>query len=276
LGQVVNSRRRGVAGLVSMVLGAVCLVWALPGNAGAQEQEPPPTPSSSVVEGNEDCGDLGDFAFEFKIEVSGELPEEGTFTDEETGFVVEIFDVHVDGGTAFFSFESNIAVSAVFVKAGPGGILYTFEPPSTIGIDLASPKDAISHISFCWNPPPPTTTTTTAAPTTSTTAPTTSTTAPTTSTTAPTTSTTEAPTTSTTEAPTTSSTEAPTTSSSEATTSTSVAPTTSTTVLAVTPPGELPKTGGGSQGLLIAAGIILLLGGGALLASTKLGQTRLA
>jgi LPXTG-motif cell wall-anchored protein len=243
-----------------MVLGAVCLVWALPGNAGAQEQEPPPTPSSSVVEGNEDCGDLGDFAFEFKIEVSGELPEEGTFTDEETGFVVEIFDVHVDGGTAFFSFESNIAVSAVFVKAGPGGILYTFEPPSTIGIDLASPKDAISHISFCWNPPPPTTTTTTAAPTTSTTAPTTSTTAPTTSTTAPTTS----------------STEAPTTSSTEATSTTSVAPTTSTTVSAVTPPGELPKTGGGSQGLLIAAGIILLLGGGALLASTKLGQTRLA
>jgi LPXTG-motif cell wall-anchored protein len=264
-----------------MVLGAVCLVWALPGNAGAQEQEPPPTPSSSVVEGNEDCGDLGDFAFEFKIEVSGELPEEGTFTDEETGFVVEIFDVHVDGGTAFFSFESNIAVSAVFVKAGPGGILYTFEPPSTIGIDLASPKDAISHISFCWNPPPPTTTTTTAAPTTSTTAPTTSTTAPTTSTTAPTTSTT-APTTSTT-APTTSttapttSTTAPTTSTTEApTTSTTEAPTTSTTVLAVTPPGELPKTGGGSQGLLIAAGIILLLGGGALLASTKLGQTRLA
>jgi LPXTG-motif cell wall-anchored protein len=271
LGQVVNSRRRGVAGLVSMVLGAVCLVWALPGNAGAQEQEPPPTPSSSVVEGNEDCGDLGDFAFEFKIEVSGELPEEGTFTDEETGFVVEIFDVHVDGGTAFFSFESNIAVSAVFVKAGPGGILYTFEPPSTIGIDLASPKDSISHISFCWNPPPPTTTSTTEAPTTS------STEAPTTSSTeAPTTSSTEAPTTSSTEAPTTSSTEAPTTSSTEATTTTVVAPSTTTTTMAVAAVGELPKTGGGSQPLLIAAGIIMLLGGGALLGSVKLSERRIA
>jgi LPXTG-motif cell wall-anchored protein len=268
-----------------MVLGAACLVWALPGNAGAQEQEPPPTPSSSVVEGNEDCSDLGDFAFEFKIEVSGELPEEGTYTDEETGFVVEIFDVHVDGGTAFFSFESNIAVSAVFVKAGPGGILYTFEPPSTIGIDLASPKDSISHISFCWNEDQATTTTTeattstTEAPTTSSTeAPTTSSTeAPTTSSTeAPTTSSTEAPTTSSTEAPTTSSTEAPTTSSTEATSTTVVAPSTTTTSIAVSPIGQLPRTGGGSQTLLIVAGIILLFGGGALLGSAKLGQSRLA
>jgi len=207
------------------------------------------------VEGNQDCGDLGEFAFEFTIEVSGELPEEGVYTDEETGFVVEITDVHVVGGTAFFSFESNIAVSAVFVKAGPGGILYTFEPPSTVGIDLASPKDSISHISFCWNAPPPTTTSTTVAPTTSTTV---------------------APTTSTTVAPTTSTTVVPTTSSTEATSTTVVAPSTTTTTMGVSAVGELPKTGGGSQGLLIAAGIILLLGGGALLASSKLGQTRLA
>ncbi|HET6753143.1 MAG TPA: hypothetical protein VFH23_04230, partial [Jiangellaceae bacterium] len=104
MSQLINRRRRAVAGLVSMVLGAACLVWALPGNAGATgEQEPSPTPSSSVVEGNEDCSDLGDFAFEFKIEVTGELPEEGVYTDDATGFVVEIFDVHVEGGTAFFS-----------------------------------------------------------------------------------------------------------------------------------------------------------------------------
>jgi LPXTG-motif cell wall-anchored protein len=44
----------------------------------------------------------------------------------------------------------------------------------------------------------------------------------------------------------------------------------------VTPPGELPKTGGGSQGLLIAAGIIMLLGGGALLGSAKLSQKPIA
>ena len=39
---------------------------------------------------------------------------------------------------------------------------------------------------------------------------------------------------------------------------------------------ELPKTGGGSQPLLIAAGLTLLIGGGALLGSAKLGQKRLA
>jgi LPXTG-motif cell wall-anchored protein len=123
------------------------------------------------------------------------------------------------------------------------------------------------------------TTSTTEAPTTSTTeAPTTSTTeAPTTSTTeAPTTSTTEAPTTSTTEAPTTSTTESPTTSSTEATSTTAVAPSTTTTTVAVAPIGQLPKTGSGSQILLIVAGITLLLGGGALLGSAKLGQRRLA
>jgi LPXTG-motif cell wall-anchored protein len=44
----------------------------------------------------------------------------------------------------------------------------------------------------------------------------------------------------------------------------------------VSPAGELPKTGGDSQALLIAAGLTLLVGGGALLASAKLGQRRLA
>jgi hypothetical protein len=100
---------------------------------------------------------------------------------------VTIFDVHVSGGAAFFSVESNIPVSAVFVKAGPGGILYTFDPPSTIGIDLASPKASISHISFCWNtPPPPPTTTPTTPPTTTPTTPTTTPTSTTTTTETPT------------------------------------------------------------------------------------------
>jgi LPXTG-motif cell wall-anchored protein len=113
----------------------------------------------------------------------------------------------------------------------------------------------------------PTTTSTTEGPTTS------STEKPTTtsSTEGPTTSSTEAPTTSSTEGPTTSSTEGPTTTS-----TTAVAPSSSTTSAAVSPAGELPKTGGESQALLIAAGLTLLVGGGALLASAKLGQKRLA
>jgi LPXTG-motif cell wall-anchored protein len=151
--------RHAIVGLASMVAGLVILVAAPTGNVGAAVQQA--TPSTSVVSGNPDCGELVGAEFEFKIEVGDDLPDETTYTDPATGFEVTIFDVHVSGGTAFFSFESNIPVSAVFVKAGPGGILYTFDPPSTIGIDLASPKDSISHISFCWNTPPPTTTTTT-------------------------------------------------------------------------------------------------------------------
>ena len=293
MGELVNRRRRGIAGIVSMVVGAACLVWALPGNAGAQEPAESTTSTSVVTKGNPDCGDFGEFAFEFRIEDFGDLPEEKTYIDPVTGIEITIFDVRVEGGTAFFSFTSTIPVSAVFVKAGTGGILYTFDPPTTTGIDLASPKDSISHISFCWNPPPPTTTTTTTAPTTtSTTAPTTSTS--TTSTTAPTTSTsttsttlaptTSTSTTSTTLAPTTSTsttstTEKPTTSSTEAPTSTTVAgavPSTTTTSLAVAPVGQLPRTGSGSQTLLLVAGITLLLGGAALAASAKLGQKPLA
>jgi LPXTG-motif cell wall-anchored protein len=164
-----SRRRHALIGLASIVAGLVILVAAPTGNVGAAAQQA--TPSTSVVEGNPTCGDLVGAEFEFKIEVGDDLPDEITYTDPDTGFEVTIFDVEVVGGTAFFSFESNIAVSAVFVKAGPGGILYTFDPPSTVGIDLASPKDSISHISFCWNAPPTTTSTssTTSTSTTSTT-----------------------------------------------------------------------------------------------------------
>jgi LPXTG-motif cell wall-anchored protein len=120
------------------------------------------------------------------------------------------------------------------------------------------------------------TSSTTEKPTSTTEKPTSTTEAPTSSTTEKPTSTTEAPTTSSTEAPTTSSTERPTTSSSQATSTTALAPSTTTTSMAVSPVGQLPKTGGGSQTLLIVAGITLLLGGGALLGSAKLGQRRLA
>jgi LPXTG-motif cell wall-anchored protein len=164
-----SRRRHALIGLASIVAGLVILVAAPTGNVGAAAQQA--TPSTSVVSGNPNCGDLVGAEFEFKIEVGDDLPDEITYTDPDTGFEVTIFDVEVVGGTAFFSFESNIAVSAVFVKAGPGGILYTFDPPSTVGIDLASPKDSISHISFCWNAPPTTTSTssTTSTSTTSTT-----------------------------------------------------------------------------------------------------------
>jgi len=168
------------------------------------------------------------------------------------------------------------------------------------GSQGADVKHKVFWVSGCETPPTtststtsttekPTTTSTTEGPTTSSTeGPTTSSTeGPTTTSTTekptttsttegPTTSSTEGPTTSSTEGPTTSSTEGPTTSSTEETTTTAVAPSSSSTSAAVSPAGELPKTGSESQLLLIAAGLTLLVGGGALLASAKLEQKRLA
>ena len=215
-----------------MVAGALVLAGAFPGGAGAAQTQTPTT-SSSVVEGNPTCADLGDFAFDFKID---EQPEAGTtYEDPNSDFEVTITEVTA-GDPMTFSFESNIAVSAVFVKAGPGGILYTFDPPTTIGTDLASPKDSISHVSFCWNGEQGSTTTTT-----------------------------EEDTTTTTEKDTTTTTEGGST-----TTSTTLAGQVSvpTTQAAVEGAGGLPRTGG-NTGPALALGAALLAGGVALVVGTR-------
>ena len=54
MGGLVNPRRRAVAGLVSMVLGAGSLIWAFPGNAGASTDQES-TPATVAVDGNATC-----------------------------------------------------------------------------------------------------------------------------------------------------------------------------------------------------------------------------
>ena len=257
--------RRTAAGLVSIVAGAVLFVGGLSGQAGATVAQT--TPSSTEVVGNPTCGDLGDYAFEFKIDAQ---PEAGTtYDDPDSDFEVTITDVD-DGNPMTFSFESNIAVSAVFVKAGPGGILYTFDPPSTSGTDLASPRDSISHVSFCWDEDHGTTTTT-EKPTTSTTEHETTTTTEhgtTTTTEHGTTTTTEHGTTTTTEHGTTTTTEHGTTSTTAghggtSTTTPGVRPTTPTTQ-----PAALPRTGS-TTWPMVALGAGLLAGGAAIVFGTR-------
>ncbi len=117
------------------------------------------------------------------------------------------------------------------------------------------------------------TTTTTDKPTT-TTESTTTTTDPTTTTESTTTTTdptTTTESTTTTTDPTTT-TESTSTTIDGSTTTSTVVPSTTTSSIAADPVGTLPKTGGDSDGLLIAAGITLLLGGAALAGSAKLGQ----
>jgi len=232
-----------------MVLGTAALMGALPGSAGAQGNEQS-APSTSVVSGNPTCEELG-YEFGFKIDDIQEIPAVGTFTDPDTDFEVTISDV-VAGNPVTFDFSANIPVAAVLVKAGPGGIVYTFDPPSTTGNDLASDRDSVSHIDFCWNEDGKVTTSSTEH-----------------------------------DESTTSSSDKATTSSSEKDkeTTTSVAHESTTTVgdeattttaggvtTTAKPDGELPRTGS-TTFPLVALGAVLLAGGLGLLVTTRLRRS---
>jgi LPXTG-motif cell wall-anchored protein len=223
--------RRIAAGVGAMLAGAGLLVAGLPAGVGASPTQQEPTTSSSVVEGNPDCADLG-FDFGFRIETPGgqEVPAEGEHTDPESGLVVTITAVApgAGGDPATISLETSFPISAVLVKSGPGGILYTSEPPTTTWTGLASPNPGISHIELCWN---------------------------------------EVDTTTSSSSTTTSST----TTTSSSTTSTVPDSTVTTLVGGVTttvPGGELPETGNNTTPLLVA-GAALLAVGTALVAGTK-------
>jgi LPXTG-motif cell wall-anchored protein len=215
-----SRRRHAFVGLASMVAGAVILVAAPLGNAGATAQQQP-TPSTSVVDGNPTCGDLapeGSSWIEFKVEPVAD----GTFTDGMLSVTIDVSDTP-DGPV--FSWTSNIGVDAVFVKGGPNGTLYLYDPPaeSTGDTGLHAPVNpangkffGLSHVSFCYDEDQATTTTT------------------------------EEETTTTTEE--------------ETTTTTAMGDVTTTTVA---PSDELPRTGS-TAGPMLGIGAALLAGGGAL------------
>jgi hypothetical protein len=308
-----SPRLRAITGLVSMVLGAGLMIWAFPGNAGANAGQDSP-PSAVEVGDNATCGGLAPEGATW-IELKVDPVEDGTFTDGTLTVTIDVTDTNAG---PVFSWTSNIGVDAVFVKGGPGGLLYTYDPPaeSTGDTGLHAPVNpnngkfyGLSHVSFCYDVDQ-STTSTTQAPTTSTTeATTTSTTekptttsttqAPTTTTTEKptTTSTTQAPTTTTTEKPTTTSTtEAPTTTTTEkpTTTSTTQAPTTTTTEKPTTTTTEatttttlgaststtsiVPSPGGELPRTGIGTGVLLTVAGMVLLlgGAALLGSARLS
>lgn len=252
---VKGGRRRAFAGLTAMGIGAALLVGAIPGAAGATEEPPdqPDEPPEGVpVDGNPTCSDLvGNLTnlSEFKIETPGgdEFPASGVYDDPDSDFSVEI-TVEVVDGVALLDFEANVAVKAVVVKSGPGGLLYAFPGGASSATDLASPNDSISHITFCWCGRPSTTTTSTTMP-------------DDTTTTMPETTTTSVADTTTTEAPTTS-----TTAPGEGTTTVPPAPPTTTPVSSNG--GGLPVTGSNTM-LFVAIGGVLLVGGAVLVATTR-------
>src|SRR5918995_4069215 len=122
-----NLRRRAVAGLISMAIGAVCLIGASQGGAGASSTQQSTTTTPAVeVDENATCADLapeGASWIELKVEPVGD----GTFTD---GTLTVTIDVRNTDDGPVFDWTSNIGVDAVFVKGGPGGLLYVYDPES--------------------------------------------------------------------------------------------------------------------------------------------------
>ena len=146
----------------------------------------------TFVAGNPTCSVLTAGTTELKVEPVAD----GTFSD---GTLTVTIDVRNTADGQVFDWTSNIGVDSVFVKGGPNGNLYAYNPESTGDTGLHAPVNpnngkffGLSHISFCYDAdgPPPTTTippsTTTDPKTTTTTDPkTTTTTDPKTTTTVP-------------------------------------------------------------------------------------------
>ena len=114
-----------------------------------------------LVQGNATCGELGAYDHEFKIEPV----ESGTYADPASDFEVTITVSSSDDGP-LVAFESNLGVDALFVKGGPGGNLYVYDPAETSDDGLHAPGNdqgtavatppwsGLSHLSFCFNETP--------------------------------------------------------------------------------------------------------------------------
>lgn len=124
--------------------------------------EPGGASGSGIVptshDGNPTCSALmeeGAFVFEIKIDDPGtgdSLTVDGvtiTITDVRNTSAGQVFDWSSSGGV----------VNGVFVKGGPGGNLYLYDPAATSDTGLHSPINpnngrffGLSHISFCVTP----------------------------------------------------------------------------------------------------------------------------
>jgi LPXTG-motif cell wall-anchored protein len=232
-----------------MVLGTLGVAAAVPASAGTRA--PAQTAGPIFVPGNPTCGDLapaGTTWTEFKVEPV----QDGQRADGTLTVTLDVMPNEDTGPT--FDWTSNIGVDAVFVKGGPNGNLYLYNPESMGANGLHAPTNpengkffGLSHVSFCYDADSGTTTTTQA---------TTTTTQATTTTTQPTTTTTQATTTTT--APATTTTTGP-----GQTTTTVASP--STTTPGAVPPApaptrELPRTGRATVPTLIFGGLLLAAG----------------
>ena len=77
----------------------------------------------------------------------------GVKRDVKSNSIAPITDINVtfvSNSEISFTTFNNLKVYKVFIKAGPGGILYHFDGGTTSGAGLVSPKDSISNIVFFY------------------------------------------------------------------------------------------------------------------------------
>jgi hypothetical protein len=151
----VTKRRSHLAALVAAAatLGLTMTLLVTP--AFATHVDP------QLIQGNKTCGELGDYDHEFKIQPV----ESGSYSDPNSTFEVEITVSDTADGQNV-AFESNLGVDALFVKGGPGGNLYVYDPAATSDSGLHAPGNdqgtavadppwsGLSHLSFCFNDVP--------------------------------------------------------------------------------------------------------------------------
>ena len=110
-------------------------------------------------EDNPSCEDLG-FGYGFKIEGQGAAAYTGefTFTSDDgilTGGAPEDSSnsVTLSSDGTYLAFTSTLPLDAVFMKAGPGGNAYVYDPEDSHDSGLAGPNaaSALSHVEFCYD-----------------------------------------------------------------------------------------------------------------------------
>ena len=146
-------RSRAAAGAACAVTGAALLLTGFAGPGSAASVEPTVIDSESGFgqSGNPSCSDLG-YDNELKIDeqVADGTYEVGDLAIEISGFG-EVEGRDVFDWTSLLPEGAPQAFDAVFVKQANGGLLYTYGSPVTGDTDVASPGNAISHVSFCWD-----------------------------------------------------------------------------------------------------------------------------
>jgi hypothetical protein len=162
-----HPHRRLTARLAWLLVAAVAL-WALSAGAtlvGASHgdltviEDNPNATCASLVE-----GETGEFTLDANDPGFG---TDGPFGDASFTVTIDFTAYNEDGEVTAFSFTgADPDVVAVYVKAGRGGNLYEYDPPTDADDGLVAPDGkGISHISFCYLIPPPPTPSPTPTPT---------------------------------------------------------------------------------------------------------------